>query len=173
MKTTLALIVGIVAVSTLTHGSGVNQGLNVLRGEVREELQWLEGLEAQKIEAFLKKNCPATLIVINKLGAQVPKAKASEKQEIRQEIADFLEDVVYLRRELQEYQKQKKTRKAKACLQIFILQDQKVLAGLDLVQLERKKAKPAQIKSKEEEIEKLDQKIDQLYETLDTEPESK
>jgi len=169
----LAILFGLVAVSAFAEGSSVSVGLNTLKKEVREELQWLESLEADRIEAFLDKHCPATLLVVNKLGTELAKAKAAEKEDIRQEIADVLEDAAYLHRELQHCQKEKKAKKVKVCLQIFVLQDQKVLAELDLARLERKKAKPAQTKAKEREIEELDRKIDKLYDTLDAEAEEK
>jgi len=172
-KTALAIVVGLVAASVYAEDSPVAEGLGTIKREVREELQWLETLEPAKLEAFLEKHCPATLLVINKLGEKLSKAKGAEKEEIRQEITALVEERVYLHRELREYQKGKNARKAKACLQIFLFEDQKVLAELDQVRLERKKAKPAQIKAKEAEIEKLESKIDKLYDVLDSETEEK
>lgn len=173
MRKILAITAALAAVSGLTLGAPVGEALEVLRGEVREELQWLEGLEPGAVETFLEKHCPATSLLITRLGEKLAKAKAGEQEEIRQEITAFVEDRVYLHREFLDYQQQKQAKKAKACLQIFLFEDQKVLAEVDLARLRRKKAKPAQVKAKQREIEELDRKIDRCYGTLDTETAEK
>jgi len=163
----LTIVAGCVAASVVAGAAPVEAGLEALRGEVREELRWLEGLEPAKVEALLKEHCPATLLLIEEFGKRLEKSPADEKEDILDEITGLVEDRIYLHREYLEYQEQKKSGKAKICLQIFLFEDKIVLAELDQLRLQKKKAKPAQLKAKEREIAELRTKTQKLYEKLD------
>ncbi len=169
MKLMLAIVAGFMAASVVAEGAPIEAGLKTLRGEVREELQWLESLEPAKVEALLKKHCPATLLLIEQLGKAMEKASADEKKDILGEVTGLIEDRIYLHREYRQYQEEKKAGKAKLCLQIFLLEDKIILAELDELRLQQKKAKPAQLKAKRREIEKLREQTQKLYDKLDAE----
>ena len=113
MRIAFAMLAVCAAVPAFSPASPVGEGLEALRADVRDELRWLESLESGTIEAFLEKYCPATLMVINKLGARLATAEPAEKTELRGELAGFVEDRVYLYREFRQYQKLKQTQKAK------------------------------------------------------------
>jgi len=170
MLTRMNLAVAAAAAPLVPCGPFVREGLEAIRQDVRDELKWLEGLDAGALVSFMEQRCPATLLLIAALGDKLSRAEAPEKEDLRTEIADLVSDRVYLYRDYENYRQRASADQAATCLRIFALEDMKVLAEMDVVRLEGKAGKPADIAAKRREIADLDNKIDAQYDRLEKKP---
>ena len=171
MRSNMAIVLfAAVCLTLMVHGAGMEQGLDVIKQDVREELDWLNRLDTKALAAFLAANAPAVNAMIDEMGKELPKASPERKTEIRDAIADLLEVPLYLYRDYTDYLETAPA-KAKLCTRACLLEDMVLVLELDLERLKNSKAKNKEpvIQAKHKELEKLESALERLYDKLDAE----